>query len=139
MVIICLNLNPLHPRMFRPKFGWYWPSCSGKEDFKISFMKFHNVVIISPRKRVLTFLKLSSLSSKNTLCQVWLQLIHWFCKRIFENFVNVFSLFIHYFIVISLIKRMCPLIWRNYIVFLPKNDLSQILLKLAHSICYYHL
>ena len=30
---ICINLNPLHPRMLCTKFGWNWPSGSGEEYF----------------------------------------------------------------------------------------------------------
>ena len=29
---IWTNLNPLHPRMLRAKFGWNWPSGFGEED-----------------------------------------------------------------------------------------------------------
>ena len=31
--IICRNLNHLHSRMFWGKFGWYWPSGLGEENF----------------------------------------------------------------------------------------------------------
>ena len=51
------NLNPLHPRMLYTTFGWNWLSGSGEEDF----LKFHHLyfpyfVIISPRKRVGSFI-----------------------------------------------------------------------------------
>ena len=29
--LIWTNLNPLHPRMYCAKFGWNWPSGSGKD------------------------------------------------------------------------------------------------------------
>ena len=45
---IWTNLNSIHPRMLCAKFGWYWHSGSGEEDFLISSMYFHYFVIISP-------------------------------------------------------------------------------------------
>ena len=45
---IWINLNSLHPRMLYAKFGRNWPSGCGEEDFLISFMYFHNFLIISP-------------------------------------------------------------------------------------------
>ena len=39
---------------------------------------------------------LESLSPKNALCQVWLKLTQWFCRRRFLYFVNVFSIFRYY-------------------------------------------
>ena len=46
---IWTNLNPLQFRMHCAKFGWNWPSGSGKEYFfKISSMYFRYFVIISP-------------------------------------------------------------------------------------------
>ena len=38
------------------KFGWYWPSGSGEEDFQISSMYFCYFVIISPWKKVGPFI-----------------------------------------------------------------------------------
>ena len=37
--------------------------------------------------------KLDSASPKDTLFQDWLKLAQWFWRRVFLNFVNVFSLF----------------------------------------------
>ena len=36
LVLICLKLNPLHPRMLCAQFGWNWPS--RKEDFKFRYV-----------------------------------------------------------------------------------------------------
>ena len=52
---IWTNLNPLHPRMLCPKFGWNWPSGSGGEDFLILSMYFLYFVIISPLNRARPF------------------------------------------------------------------------------------
>ena len=41
--------------------------------------------------------QLESPSPKDALCQVWLKLTHWFWRRRFSKFVNVFSLFRNYF------------------------------------------
>ena len=46
---------------------------------------------------VLHLNKLESNSPRNTLCQVWLKLAQWFWRKIFLNFINVFSLFRNYF------------------------------------------
>ena len=45
---------------------------------------------------VLHLNKLESPSPKDALCQVWLQMAHWFWRRRFFNFVNVFSLLCNY-------------------------------------------
>ena len=42
---IWTNLNPLHQRMLCAKFGWNSPSGSGGEDFLISSIYFHYIVI----------------------------------------------------------------------------------------------
>ena len=49
---IWTDLNHLHPRMPCAKFGWNWPSGSGKEDFYNLLVYFCNFVIISPLKRI---------------------------------------------------------------------------------------
>ena len=48
---IWINLNHLHPRMLRAKFGWKLLNGSGEEDLWILSMYFHHFVIISPWKR----------------------------------------------------------------------------------------
>ena len=45
---------------------------------------------------VLYLNKLESPSPKNALWQVWLQLVQWFLRRIFLNFINVFLLLRNY-------------------------------------------
>ena len=53
-------------------------------------MYFRYLIIISPWK------KAESQSPKDDLCQVWLKLPHWFWRRRFLNFINIFLLFHHY-------------------------------------------
>ena len=104
-------LNPLYPRMLCAKFGWNWPRGSGEEDFFILSMYFHYFIIISPWKKAGPFIlnKLESPALKDALCQFWLKLAQWFCRRRFLNFINEFSLFQNY---LSW-KRARPFIWRN--------------------------
>ena len=108
---IWTNLNPLHPRMICGKFGWNWPSGSGKDDFSNSLMYFCNFVIISPWKRAEPF--------------IWTNLNHLYIRMIYakfdwnwpsgsgeEDFSNLFMYF-RYFIIISPWKRAEPFIWTN--------------------------
>ena len=63
---------------------------------------------------------------KDALCQVWLKLVLWFCRR-FLNVVNVFLLF-HYYLPME--KGMA--FHSNKLDFpLPKDALCQVWLKLA--------
>ena len=69
-----------------------------KEIFQISsnvFSLFRNYLPWE-KGRNLHFNKIDSPSPKDALCQVWLKLVHWFWRRKFLNFVNVFSLFRNY-------------------------------------------
>ena len=45
---------------------------------------------------ILIFKTLSPISIKDALCQVWLKLTQWFCRRRFFDSVNVFLLFRNY-------------------------------------------
>ena len=60
-----------------------YPSGSKEDDFLISSMYFCYIVIISPWKRagcpILN--KLESPLPKDALCEVWLKLAQWFCRR----------------------------------------------------------
>ena len=80
------------------KFGWNWRGGSGEEDFLILSMYFRYFVIISSKKKSgsLYLNKFKSPLSKNALCQVWLNLAHWFWRRRFFKYLNVFSLFRNY-------------------------------------------
>ena len=82
--------------MLCAKYGWNWPSSSWEEE--ISSMYFRDFVIISPWKRVWSFIstKWNPLQPKDALCQVWLKLTQRFWRRRFLNFVNIFSLFRNY-------------------------------------------
>ena len=71
---------------------------------KTVFKSYRNVDLEKKKKHYLVnenFLalhlkKLESLSPKDSLCQVWLKIAQWFCRRKFFNFVNVFSMFRNY-------------------------------------------
>ena len=70
---------------------------------------------------------LESPSPKEALCQDWLKLAQWFWRRIFFNFVNVFTLFLNYLPlekggVLQLNKLESPS---------PEDALCQVWLKLA--------
>ena len=71
------NLNPLHPTMLCANFGWNWPiGCC----FVNVFSLFPNYLLLE--KGVTLYLnKFESLSSKDDLFQVWLNLALWFWKR----------------------------------------------------------
>ena len=56
MVLFRTNLNPIHPRMLCPRFGWDWLSGSGEEDFLVSSIYFRYFVFISPWKRAGPFI-----------------------------------------------------------------------------------
>ena len=80
------------PKILCAKFGWNWPTGSS-EDFKILSMYFRYFFNYLPLGKcgVLHLNKFECPSPKNTLCQVWLKLVHWFWKSRFLKFVNVFS------------------------------------------------
>ena len=61
-----------------------------KKIFYITLMYFPYFVIISPWKNGGPFIwkTIESPSPKDTLCQVWLKLAKWFCRR-FINFPNI--------------------------------------------------
>ena len=86
---------------------------------------FHNYLLFE--KGVALYLnKLKSPSPKNALCQVWLKLAQWFCRR-FLKFVNIFSLLRYYLsiekgVALHLKKIKSPL---------PKDALCQFWLKFA--------
>ena len=91
MVFIC---KTFHLRMLYAKFRWNWPNGSAEEDFYVSSMYFCCVVFISPLKKASPAFE--SPLPKNALCQIWVKLTQWFCRRRFFNFINVFLLFGRY-------------------------------------------
>ena len=100
-----------------------------KKFFSISWMYFrycrnyHHL----EKGRTLHLNKLESPSLKDALCQVWLKLAHWFWRRRFLNFVNVFLLFRYY-----LPLEKGGALHLNKGEFLSPNDaLCQVWLKLA--------
>ena len=65
----------------------------------IYFRYFCFIDHISPWERARPFIWKKNneyASIKDVLCQVWLKLAHWFWRRSFYNFVNVFPLFLYY-------------------------------------------
>ena len=97
---IWTNWNPLHPRMLCAMFGWNWPSGSREEDCNFLPLEKDSTLYLN---------KLESTSSKNALCQFWLNLANWFWWRRFLNFVHVFR----YFVIISPWRRTRLFIWTN--------------------------
>ena len=66
-------------------------------------------------------------SSKDALCQVWLNFAQWFWRRRFLNFVNVFSLFRNYLP----LEKGGALHLNKLESLSPKDALCQVWLKLA--------
>ena len=57
-------------------------------------LRFRQFIFSILKKRVALHLnKIEITSPKDILCQVWLKSAQWFLRRIFLNFVHVFSLF----------------------------------------------
>ena len=104
--------------MFCAKFGWNWPSCSGKKDFKILSMYFLLFCNYLPLKKGgdVHLNKIESLSPNDALWQVWLELAQWFWRKRFFNFVNVFSLVCYYLP----LEKVGPFIWTNLIPLHPR-------------------
>ena len=94
---IWINLNPLHPRMICAKFGWNWPSGSGKEDFLNLSMYFRYFVIISIWKKAAPFIwtNFNPLHPRMLWAKFGWNWPSGFGEDFF-NFVNVFSLFRNY-------------------------------------------
>ena len=77
---IWANLNPLYPRMPCARFGWNWPSSFG--EVKIRQYIFVISLLFPLENGVALHLnKFESPSPKDALCQVWLKLAKWFCRR----------------------------------------------------------
>ena len=119
------NLNPLYPGMLFAKFGWNWPSGYIKKGF-FNFSLFCNYLHLE-KSEALHLNILIYLSPKDDLCQVWLKLTQWFCRRRFLKSINVFSLFRNYLPLekgrgLHLNKLEPPS---------PKDVLCQVWLKLA--------
>ena len=84
--------------------------------FSNLLMYFRYFVIFSPWKRAGPFIWIKLNSPKDDLCQVWLKLAHWFCRRRFLKFVINFR----NLVIISLGKRAGPFIWSNLNPFHPR-------------------
>ena len=118
-IIWIFNLKSLHPRMLCAKFGWNCPTVL--EKILKCWYIFCYVVIISPWKRVLRLNKFDSPPPKDALCQVS-SLVEIgpvvLEKKIFFNFVNLFSLFRN---LISPWKRAGPFICTNLNLLHPRT------------------
>ena len=81
-----------HQRMLFAKFGWYWFSGFGGEDFFtfVNLYLFFRNYLPSAKSVTLHLNKVDSPSPKDDLCQIWLKLAktHW--KRRNFIFFNVF-------------------------------------------------
>ena len=104
--------------MLCAKFGWNWPSGSG-EDFKISSMYFLAFVIISPWKRVWSFMwiKFNPLYPR-MLCAKFS--LNWLSGSGQEDFY-VLSMYFHYFVIITPWKKARLFIWINLNPLQPTN------------------
>ena len=79
------------------KFGWNWPSGSGKDFFFVNiFLLFWNYLPLE-RSVALRLRKHEFLSPRDVLCQVWLRIGQAVMENFLKSFVNIFSLFRHYF------------------------------------------
>ena len=92
---------------------WFWRRRIF--NFVNIFSQFHNYIPLE-KGGTLLLNKLESPSPKDALCQVWLKLAQWFCRRRFFNFVNVFSLFRTYLP----LEMGGPFIWTNLNSLLPR-------------------
>ena len=82
---------------------WFWRRIFLK--FVIVFLLFRNY--LSLEKGVALHLnKFESPSPKDALFQVWLKLAQWFWRRIFFNFVNIFSLY-HNYLPLEKVGALC--------------------------------
>ena len=115
--IIWTTWNPLYPRMLCAKFGWNWPSGSGKDHF---LKTFHHFVIISPWKRTGPFIW-TDLVLNMQVCFVrnFVEI----GPVVLEKKINVFSLFCNY---LPLEKGRALHLCSS-----PKNALCQVWLKLV--------
>ena len=104
---------------------------TGEEDLSTcivnAFLLFHNYMYLPLGNGVALYLnKFESHSPKDALCQVWLKLAPWFCRRRFLNFLNVFSLYHNH-----LFKKAVALHLNKLASNSPKDSLYQVRLKLA--------
>ena len=87
----------------------------GRQVLERKILKFVNVFSLFhyylplEKGRALHLKKHELPSPKDTLCQVWLKLAHFFWRRFFFKLVNIFSLLV----IISRWKRAGPFIWTN--------------------------
>ena len=120
---IWINLNPLHPRMLRARFGWNWLSGSREKDCLISSVYFRYFTIISPQKRTSpsfeqTWIPFTQGCFLESLVEIGSVVLE---KKIFLNFVSVFSLFRDY---LPLVEGW-PFIWTNLYPLHPRIFLAK--------------
>ena len=105
-----------------------------RKQFK-SLNKYEHIVTLIQRIKkklyenllVLHLSKVEFPSPKDALCQDWLKLAQWFCRRRFLNFINVFSLFRNYLP----LEKGGPLHLNKLESPSPKDALCQVWIKLA--------
>ena len=104
------NLNSLHPRMFRAKFGWNWlrGSCEMILKFCHVFLLFRNFLIYE-KGVALHWKKIESLHPRNFCIK-----FGWNGPVVLEKkLFLISSTYFRYLSVISPWKRAGPLIWTN--------------------------
>ena len=106
---IWTNLSCHHPSMICAKFDSNWFLRRRFLNFINVFSLFRNYL---PLEKVgaLCLYKFEYPSTNDTLCQVWLKLAQWFCRK---GDFYISSMNFHYFVIISPLKRTGPFIWTN--------------------------
>ena len=135
-----LSWIPITQGCFVPSLVEIGPVVLEKKIFQFCHYIFCNLsicqcyfVIISPWKRAGPFIlnKLEFPSAKDALCQVWLKLTQWIWRRIFLNFIIVFSLFRNYLP----LENDVALHFNKFDFPSPKDALCRVWLKLALWFC----
>ena len=102
MVLICLRLNPLQPRMLCAQLGWRWPTGSKEEDSKILSMCFCYFIVVSLSKKCGPSFKQHS------------RMLGWYWpSSSWEKDYQILSMYFRNFIIFSPWKRVWPFIWKN--------------------------
>ena len=126
-----LHFNKLEsrtPKELCAKFGWNWPSGSGKDDFSNLFFFFHNLVIIFTSKKTEPFIW-TNVNPFTLKCIVpcWVEIGPVVLEGWFFKFVNLFSQFQNF----PLLEKDRALHLYKFESTSPKDNLYQVWLKLT--------